>query len=128
LAGGAGGELGRDALSRAEVAPEGGRRARVGFGDGFALPSGAGGVLTKWREVLTLPIGSYRARAGAGAPVVYLRSNRRWHKFGLTSGAPILPPRAIRLLKHIHIIYFIIHRNHMKNIKHSLDDQQKNTT
>jgi hypothetical protein len=41
LAGGAGGELGRGASSMAAVASEGWRRAKVGFGDGFALPSEA---------------------------------------------------------------------------------------
>jgi hypothetical protein len=61
------------------------------FGDGFALPSGAGGVFITWREVSTLPMGSYHAGASAGAPAVYLGARGHRHEFGPTGGAPIFP-------------------------------------
>jgi hypothetical protein len=77
-------------LSAAVVTPEGGRRASVGFWDGFSLPSGVGSVFPTWREVPALPIGSFRVGAGVGAPAVYLGSNGRRHEFGVT-GAVVQP-------------------------------------
>jgi hypothetical protein len=82
--------LGRGASSAAIVSPKGGRRAKVGFGDGFALPSGARAIFPTLRDVPALPIGSFRAEASAGAPAVYLGSIGHQHKFRITGGAPIL--------------------------------------
>jgi hypothetical protein len=74
--GGAGGELGRGASSVAAMALEGGRRAKVGFGDEFALSRGVGAIFLTGRELLALPIGSFHVETGAGARAVYLGS--RW--------------------------------------------------
>jgi hypothetical protein len=49
------GGLGRGASSAAAVAPEGGRRATIGFRDEFGLPSGARDITLTWREVPALP-------------------------------------------------------------------------
>jgi hypothetical protein len=92
LAGGAGGELGRGASSAVVVALEGGRRARVRFGDGYGSAKRGGGIFPTLRELPALLIGSCRVEAGAGAPTIYLGSNGRRHKFRLTDSAPILPP------------------------------------
>jgi hypothetical protein len=72
------------------VAPEGGRRAKVRFGDGFALPSGTGVIFPTWREVPALPIGSFCAGDDAVAPAIYLGSSGCWREFKIIGGAPIL--------------------------------------
>jgi hypothetical protein len=71
------------------VAPEGERLAKVGFGDEFGLPSGAGVVFLASRELLTLPIGSFYVGSSVGSPAVYLGSDGRGHKIGVTGGALI---------------------------------------
>jgi hypothetical protein len=60
---------------------------------GWIFPAKRGRVVfPTWRAVPTLPIGSCCARAGSGAPTIYLGSNGRRHDFGLAGGAPILAP------------------------------------
>jgi hypothetical protein len=97
------------------VAPEGERLAKVGFGDEFGLPSGAGVVFLASRELLTLPIGSFYVGSSVGSPAVYLGSDaqnwgHRWctnfHPGPKISGCrylgDVLGPPVKMLLGHLH--------------------------
>jgi hypothetical protein len=82
LADAVGGELGMGASMEVAVAPEGGRQTRVGFWDGFSLPSKAESVFLTWREVTALPIEPFRT----GAPTIY------WYPTGAGTnlGSPVV--------------------------------------
>jgi hypothetical protein len=77
------------------VPPEGGTRAKVGSGDEFGPPSGTGAIFPTWRELPTLPIGSFRV---GPVLVVYLESDGRRPNIGVTGGAPIFTPGPKSLL------------------------------
>jgi hypothetical protein len=93
LAGGAGGKLGRGASSAAAVAPEGGRRARVGYGGRFLSGKRGRGHFSNMAWGADAPDRLLpRPGAGTGASANYLGSNPYRHKIGLAGGASILTP------------------------------------